>query len=146
MDLRDRIRAKVVVDAAGCWIWQGYLIPNGYARISVGGLRMYAHRASYEAFVGPIPNGLEIDHLCRVRHCANPEHLEPVTREMNVRRGISAEVNRQRHAARTHCKRGHPFDEDNTKRKPRGRSCRACSRDWMRAARARRKQPIVNPT
>ncbi len=77
----------------GCWIWLGALHRNGYGNIRVGSMKdgtrghRVAHRALYEALVGPIPAGMELDHLCRVRSCVNPAHLEPVTRRENLRRG-----------------------------------------------------------
>ena len=76
----------------GCWEWQISKTPNGYASINIDGKNTMAHRVSYEAFVGPIPNGLTIDHLCRVRHCLNPEHMEPVTRGENSRRAGGLQV------------------------------------------------------
>lgn len=84
----------MTIDERGCWRWQGQKNRFGYGQLNVevGGKRMClrTHRVSYEAYVGPIPDGLEIDHLCRVRDCANPEHLEPVTRSENVRRSYAA--------------------------------------------------------
>lgn len=85
-----RLRQRYVEDESGCWLWVGECNDNGYGRFSVKGRKVYAHRSSYEIHVGPIPEGLHIDHLCRVRNCVNPEHLEPVTRSENVRRGIRA--------------------------------------------------------
>lgn len=84
--LAERLTAGVVVDADGCWIWQGAPAKTGYGRMSVGNQLQYVHRLSYEVHVGPVPEGLTIDHLCRVRLCCNPEHLEPVTRAENTRR------------------------------------------------------------
>lgn len=84
----DRLLAGHVVDEAGCWIWQGAPGLNGYGRMSVGDVLQYVHRLSYAQHVGPIPDGLTIDHLCRVRLCINPAHLEPVTREENTRREL----------------------------------------------------------
>lgn len=86
LSLGERL-AVAVQDDNGCWIWPGVPGLNGYARLSIGDQLQYAHRVSYEHYVGPIPDELTIDHLCRVRMCINPEHLEPVTRAENARRG-----------------------------------------------------------
>lgn len=103
----------------GCWYgpWSPKL---RYSSIMLFGVRRIAHRAMYEVVVGPIPEGLELDHLCRNPRCVNPAHLEPVTGEENKRRAA---------AARTHCKYGHEFSEDNTARSKRGaRVCLTCRR------------------
>lgn len=76
--------------SSDCWLWLGRKNPSGYAQIVIAKHQRSAHRVSYETFVGPIPAGLEIDHLCRVRHCVNPAHLEPVTRAENMRRAVAA--------------------------------------------------------
>jgi len=85
-----RILDHVRIDSSGCWIWQSTISPKGYAQIGVReGERVrskIAHRYAYEAFVGPIPEGLELDHLCFVPSCVNPAHLEPVTHEENQKR------------------------------------------------------------
>jgi|ERR1017187_5039407 hypothetical protein len=94
---------------SGCWLWLGDVKWNGYARITINGRRTVAHRVSYELHGGVIPEGLELDHTCRVRCCVNPRHLEPVTHAENLRRGIGAELTRLRKAAITHCKAGHPL-------------------------------------
>lgn len=85
----DRLLAGHTVDEAGCWLWQGRPGLNGYGRMSVNDQLQYVHRLSYEQHVGPIPDGLTIDHLCRVPLCINPAHLEPVTREENTRRELA---------------------------------------------------------
>lgn len=115
---------RVQVTDDGCWLWTGYVDRDGYGRQNEGRL---AHRLMYEALVGPIPEGLTIDHLCRVRHCVNPAHLEPVTLRENVLRGYGLGGNQAR---RTHCPQGHPYDEENTYKAPgsRRRYCRACQR------------------
>src|SRR3954469_2333783 len=97
----------------GCWLWVGCVLSSGYGQFWDGERKVGAHRWSYEHFVGPIPYGLELDHLCRVRNCVNPAHLEPVTRAENHRRGISDEVHRARFLAKTHCPSGHPYSGDN---------------------------------
>jgi hypothetical protein len=84
-------RTTALVDASGCWLWQGNIHPDkGYGIMRRGGLTRRAHRFFYETLVGPVPDGLELDHLCRVRHCVNPDHLEPVTHAENLRRGREA--------------------------------------------------------
>lgn len=108
-----------------CWLWTGHVSPKGYGVIGVGGRKlMRAHRYSYERFVGPVPEGMQLDHLCRVRSCVNPEHLEPVTNRENVVRGNTSR------GPKPHCKRGHAFDSANTYIHPkRGtRHCRECQR------------------
>ena len=95
---------------SGCWLWTG-CDSSGYGVISVDGRQQGAHRVSYETLIGPVSSHLVIDHLCRVRCCVNPEHLEPVTNADNIRRGIGfCGVN----SRKTHCPHGHPYDAENT--------------------------------
>lgn len=121
----DRFWSKV--DVAGvCWEWTAGTA-RGYGHFYFEGKDVGAHRWAWEYLVGPIPPGLELDHLCRNPPCVNPDHLEPVTQRLNVERGA---VPRLR-AAKTHCPQGHPYDEVNTYRnpaKPNSRQCRACTR------------------
>lgn len=108
-----------------CWLWTGPLDVGGYAKMFADGRQVKAHRYAYELLVGPIPEGLQLDHLCRVRHCVRaPDHLEPVTARENVRRGVAPPA---RQAAQTHCLRGHEFTPENTYVEKSGkRKCKAC--------------------
>jgi len=116
-----------------CWLWTA-ATTGGYGVIGAGGAGngyVLAHRYSYETLVGPIPDGLQIDHLCRVRHCVRPDHLEAVERRTNLLRGVSPPAVQSR---QTHCKNGHPFESGNTYVDPRGkRRCRTCYQVWTRA-------------
>lgn len=133
--LMERLRSRIVEDANGCWIYTGLLNDSGYGIIGSGGRGgryLRVHRVMYEAEVGQIPDGLVIDHLCRVRACCNPQHLEPVTDGENVRRGV-------RKTLQDRCKQGHPFTPENTKVTPRQRTCLTCSRAASRAYQRRRR-------
>jgi len=121
--LADRFWPKVR-KTSGCWEWTACRTKSGYGIIGAGGRHAYAHRVAYELCVGPIPEGLTLDHLCRNRGCVNPAHLEPVTMRENLRRGDSP-VGRE--ARQTHCLRGHPLSGPNLRTDRRGhRYCRAC--------------------
>ncbi|HET7406012.1 MAG TPA: HNH endonuclease signature motif containing protein [Mycobacteriales bacterium] len=129
-------------DPGVCWRYQGLArTPNGYAQIRHGNRMVLAHRLAFELTFGPVPAGLQLDHLCRVRDCVNPAHLEPVTNGENRLRGYIA-VGKQRKLRpedRTRCPSGHPYDEDNTVINSRGaRVCRVCRREATRRWRARR--------
>jgi len=106
---------------AGCWVWQGSIgSVTGYGHLGP----FMAHRFAYELLVGPIPAGMQIDHLCRIRACVNPEHLEVVTPRTNYLRGISPPA---LNARKTHCLRGHEYTVENTGRSRQGwRFCKAC--------------------
>ncbi len=92
-DPMGRLLSRIEIDLdTECWIWQGAKCSEGYGSIGYGPTMFSTHRLAYERLVGPIPSGLHIDHLCRVRACCNPDHLEPVTQLENTRRGIKGEV------------------------------------------------------
>jgi hypothetical protein len=111
-----------------CWIWQRGTDKHGYGRTTRDKRTVLAHRAVYEECRGPIPTGLELDHLCRVTSCVNPSHLEAVTHRINMLRGGGPVPE---NAAKTHCHRGHPFDAQNTRYEggdPNKRHCKTCDR------------------
>jgi hypothetical protein len=125
----DRFSA-LVNKTEECWLWTGHTSKDGYGYFQEASRTpVTAHRFSYKAFVGDIPAGLEIDHTCRVRHCVNPEHLEVVTHDENMRR-----------ARRVECRRGHPYTGNNFfVNKAGDRVCKICT-EMMRKARVERKK------
>lgn len=105
LSLLERFEMKYMpISETGCWIWMGTVTGGGYGGIAIHRKKVPAHRLAWELFRGPIPEGLEIDHLCRVRACVNPDHLEPVTSQINCLRGVSPLA---ANAKKTHCPRGH---------------------------------------
>jgi hypothetical protein len=136
--LPDEIRETLDMN---CWEWQRGRIPDGYGVAFDRATRRHigAHRVYYEELVGPIPDGMTIDHLCRNPACVNPGHLEPVTMRENNLRGESPWA---QNARKTHCPAGHPYDEANTRIGTKGdRKCRACEREY--AARKRRERKAI---
>jgi hypothetical protein len=126
----------------GCWEWigprwKGY----GVAMVKVaGGWRVVrVHKVAYAALVGPVPKGLVLDHLCRVRHCVRPDHLEPVTPRENTLRGCGATA---LNARKEVCSKGHPLAEENMTPHATWRRCRTCQREYDRAYKDRHKQEI----
>lgn len=120
-----RILERITVsDETGCWLWTAGINGRGYGNITADGRTRSAHRVAYEEWIGPIPAGLDLDHLCRVRHCVNPDHLEPVTRRENLVRGATLVAEQ---VARTACPQGHLYDEENTRYEGSMRHCRRCN-------------------
>lgn len=110
-----------------CWEWTACLASKSrYGLFFTPGRTGVAHRFAYEWLVGPIPDGLTLDHLCRNRACVNPAHLEPVLPRTNVLRGVGVTAH---NAAKTHCKRGHPLTPENVYYRKGGRQCRLCNRE-----------------
>lgn len=128
--LRDRLLKNIAIDLkTGCWQWQKPLADPGYGRLTHNYKTVYAHRLAWETFRGPIPEGCEIDHLCRNRGCCNPDHLEPVRHQINMQRAYAAIPDDVRTSRRLKfCKRGHPREGDNFVIAHYGSRCRACHR------------------
>lgn len=124
----------------GCWVWMGSKSPNGYGYVSWQDKMTLVHRLIYEERVWPVGEGLQLDHLCRNRACCNPMHLEEVSQQENIRRGMGGQVNREK----IHCPYGHPYDAENTHHYKGDRWCRECSRrrgrEYMRKRRAKAKE------
>lgn len=129
--LEDKLWRKIVV-VEDCWEWMGALDMNGYGRLAIEGKQKYAHKLMYEMERGPVPDGLELDHLCRNPRCVKPAHLEAVTHRENCLRGFGVGALA---AKLTHCPKGHPLDGKREKQ----RYCLACHRERSVVYRARRK-------
>ncbi len=124
----DILDGSIPEPNSGCWLWLGARSPGGYGHIRVAGILWMAHRLSYEAFIGSIPERRELDHKCRVRSCVNPEHLQIVTRGENALLGETGKVTGAMNRAKTHCKRGHPLSGNNLYIYRDGRDCKICRR------------------
>ena len=142
--LEERFWAKVdkngsiFKDLGPCWTWTASLTTAGYGKFGItNGRAVEAHRVAYELIMGPVPEGLCLDHLCRNRMCVNPDHLEPVTLVENFKRGIDSHPasNATRKAmalASTHCRNGHPRTPPNTHWWKGHRYCRICAKERAR--------------
>lgn len=142
------IQSRCRVDIrTGCVEWTGTLSDDGYGKAVVGyraharPVRRYAHVVSFEMWRGAVPTGLELDHTCRNRRCINPDHLEPVTRKVNVRRGALPHLMRDpgfrpKRALVETCKNGHAMSGENVGRNEKRRWCRACKRAVSQKGRA----------
>lgn len=119
-------------DPRRCWNWTRALTAAGYGQLYVAPKVVYTHRFTYERFVGRIPKGYEIDHLCRNRKCCNPRHLEAVKHHTNVNRG---------YWGKNTCSRGHKYDRVHRTRGH--RLCNKCEYEWQKAAPSRRKKKNV---
>lgn len=130
----ERMMQRTEVVADGCWLYRGRL-KDGYAYVWGDEAKCaIGHRVAYESLVGPIPADMEIDHLCRVRNCINPAHLEAVTQDENKRRTTGLRYNK------THCPQGHAYDDANVYLAPSGdRMCRICKSARQIASRAAKK-------
>jgi hypothetical protein len=147
-DLPVRLASRISINSkSGCWEWTGSKFRNGYGQVGHCGRNWLVHRLIYTLLVGPIPEGLTLDHVkargCIYRHCCNPAHLEPVTNRENLMRGNGVSA---RAARKTHCDHGHEFTPGNTRITKRGfRQCIACARRtegarW-KSARPRLREP-----
>ena len=138
--LPERFGRKIEAEPnSGCWIWVGSW-DIGYGKVSFRGTPWWAHRAVYVLSGRALPK--ELDHLCRVRCCVNPDHLEPVDRFTNIMRGVGPSLLAARNASVTHCPTGHAYDKANTYVSRGGcRKCRACAARGERDRRTRGKQP-----
>lgn len=131
-----------MVTESGCWIWTGYTHSSGYGRMPWNGRQQNAHRAIYEMFHGPVDKDKEVDHLCRVRCCVNPNHMEPVPHRINSLRGMGVAAF---NAVKTSCVNGHPFSDENTyvsKYKYR-RNCKECHKVQERIRRWKMKMQKI---
>ena len=128
LNKKQHINFWAKVDKTGiCWEWTATKLHNGYGQFHLNGKTKLAHRISYEIKWGKIPDGLQLDHLCRTRGCVNPDHLEAVTQKVNEQRGL---------AVITHCPKGHKYTPDNlckqVGRRATWRKCKTCSQTECR--------------
>ena len=146
LELLTKLFSYITVQDTGykteCWVRYPHRLDR-YAHVSVEGKAYTFHRLMYTLFVDTIPSDLLCDHLCRIRGCCNPSHIEPVTARENIIRGENhVAIN----AFVTHCPKGHPYDVDNTMKKRYGRSCRECARQYAERKRRAKGVPPKSPS
>lgn len=135
----DGIHSQTGENLGPCWLWTACKTRLGYGKFGLAkGRTMLAYRLSYEVIAGPVASGLELDHLCRVRGCVNPDHLEPVTHTVNVARGEARDAVVSYLASITHCPFGHPYDPDRRNRAGH-RWCSTCKTEKGRTEEAKQK-------
>lgn len=134
MNAEVRFWQKVLVtgNVCECWFWNAHKTPKGYGQFRSGDSMIRAHKFSFELSNGPLPVGLEIDHVCRNRDCVNPFHLEAVTHEENMKRAAVFTDFGLRNRNKERCRNGHEFSEENTYKWRGARYCRACDREKKR--------------
>lgn len=130
----ERLTKKIIFNSKGCWEWIGCVNYRGYGVFKVEQKSQLVHRVSYQLLKGIIPNGLELDHLCRNRICINPHHLEAVTHKENLRRGLNGFIGALKQRLKTHCPKGHEYTKENTrihisKKNQKSRLCKTCDRE-----------------
>jgi hypothetical protein len=130
----ERFWAKVNADGV-CWEWTSGKDAKGYGKFRAASKdnKVGAHDFAWENLVGPVPEGLELDHLCRNTACVNPDHLEPVTHSENMKRGALPHIRRAQARKITHCPKGHQYSGENLIMDNGARKCRKCKNDgWNR--------------
>lgn len=141
----ERLARRFKIDSNGCWLWNGYRNKAGYGQFTVNGVARNAHRVFWELLGNEVDFTKQLDHLCRVRNCVNPKHLEQVTAKQNTLRGLTVPALNN---LKTHCANGHELTPDNVYivKKKYQRVCVTCRRDWVREHRARKELTTTTAT